>query len=498
MTFFAAPAHARHIHRPSATAGAIVLLALASERPPFVQPGGGNGRRTLILGDALRITQRADGLLAVERRELGHWRPDPESASLTLIDPAQMIDAAVTCAVRECIWSATADGPLESLDRLYVERRLRADLYPGAGNSTTLRSVRSLIFNHLVARRLLRASCLIFGARVRIADLNDVTLAGAGLLDAITRETPNLAPLLGATVRRHARKGAPPAAPGMVGEVRRALRHLPEPHRLARRDWKWLTRQSLLTVRLLAGDGGDGVHGQPDTLAVRLFAAAGEDRVPGAIVGLARTGGPLRRALTALEESCPTGPHKARRDDLSRLVRLAIRETRSRIRRGQSLRFLRDDAGYLIDWWIDESAHGMPLVAPNATWASLIRKQQRWHQLVILKHPEFLQHWPSAVQAHETGGVRVVPLTDSLMLAREGIEMRHCVASYARDCVTGNTRVFALEDRGTGERATAELRRRAWTWFAGQVKGPCNAGASPALHGAADQVAQRYTRAISR
>lgn len=473
----------------------MVLLALASERPPFVQPGGGNGRRALLLGDALRITQRADGLLTVERRELGLWRPDPESESLPLIDPSRLIDAAVTCAVRECIRSATADGPLESRDRLYVERRLRADLYPGAGNATTLRSVRSLILNHLIARRLLRSSGLIFGAKVRIADLNDVTLAGAGLLDAITRETPNLAPLLGATVRRHARKDAPPATPGMVGEIRRALLHLPEQHRLARRDWKWLARQPLRTVRLLAGDGGEGLHGQPDTVAVRLFAAAGEDRVPDAIVSLARTGGPLRRALTALEEPFPTGSHETRRGDLSRLVRLAIRETLARISRGHSLRFLRDDAGYLIDWWIDESTHGLPLVPPNATWASLIRKQQRWHQLVILKHPEFLQHWTSALQAHETGGVRVVPLTDSLLLAREGIEMRHCVASYVRDCVSGNTRVFALEDRGTGERATVELRRRAWTWFAGQVKGPCNAGASPALHGAADRVAQRYTRA---
>ena len=121
----------------------MVLLALASERPPFVQPGGGNGRRALLLGDALRITQRADGLLTVERRELGLWRPDPESESLPLIDPSRLIDAAVTCAVRECIRSATADGPLESRDRLYVERRLRADLYPGVDRSNRLVSNRA-------------------------------------------------------------------------------------------------------------------------------------------------------------------------------------------------------------------------------------------------------------------------------------------------------------------------------------------------------------------
>ena len=127
MSFSAQPAHARRNYRPSAAAGATVLLALANERTPLVQPGRRNGRPALLLADALRVTQRADGMLAVERRELGIWRPDPETESLPLIAPSQLIDAAVTCAVRECIRSATADGPLETQDRLYVERRLRAE-----------------------------------------------------------------------------------------------------------------------------------------------------------------------------------------------------------------------------------------------------------------------------------------------------------------------------------------------------------------------------------
>jgi hypothetical protein len=117
---------------------------------------------------------------------------------------------------------------------------------------------------------------------------------------------------------------------------------------------------------------------------------------------------------------------------------------------------------------------------------------------MILRSPEYMQMWPSALPAYESAGLRVVPLTDSLMLAREGMEMRHCVASYSRDCVRGDTRIFALEDVDTGERATLELRRRSWVWFAGQIKGACNADVSSRLRVAAERLASRYTAAAQR
>jgi hypothetical protein len=238
-------------------------------------------------------------------------------------------------------------------------------------------------------------------------------------------------------------------------------------------------------------DGADGI----DTLLVRLYAATGEARLPRAILDLDHSGGPLDRALTSLSlTAVPAGQF----DDLARLMRLLIREARERTRRRQSLRFLRDDAGYVIDWWLDESTRGRPLIGHNATYTSLIRRQQRWHQLMVLKSPEYLQMWQSALPAYENAALRAVPLTDTLMLAREGMEMRHCVASYAKDCARGDTRIFALEDTETGERATLELRRRAWVWFAGQLKGPCNAEASPRLRAAAERLAARYTAAAQR
>jgi len=177
-----------------------------------------------------------------------------------------------------------------------------------------------------------------------------------------------------------------------------------------------------------------------------------------------------------------------------RLTRLAIDEWQRRAAAGATTRHLRDDMAYLIDWWSAEGAAGA-LIPPNATYASLIRRQQRWHQLVILEFPEFLQQWKSAVPAHESAGVRAVPLTDSLMLAREGTDMRHCVASYARDCAAGHTRIFALENLADGERATLELRRRVSLWFPGQIKGPCNGEVSIAMRIAAERIAARYTRA---
>ena len=75
------------------------------------------------------------------------------------------------------------------------------------------------------------------------------------------------------------------------------------------------------------------------------------------------------------------------------------------------------------------------------------------------------------------------------MLAREGMDMRHCMANCARDCAGGHTRIFALEPSASGQRATLELRCRAATWFAGRLKGPCNADVSVEMRVAAERLA---------
>jgi len=486
--------------RPSAEIGLAVVTALALPRPPFARLIRERGRTSLELGAALRVLRDGRGRLAVQTRATlnAPWRDAPELEALEVLDTTSLAAHAINHSARTHLAHAIElcgldAAALPAEQKVYAERRLRADLFPPAATPATAHHIRALLLGRLLDRQARRPVFLIHGRQASYRDFNEARLAGLPTLARITAETPNLAPLLAPLARSHARKQAAALEAGAIGQLRAALLARPPAERLAPRDWKWLARQPNSVIRRLCANT-NGAY-LLDTLTVRLLAATGETKLPRAILDLDHSGGPLDRALTSLTL---TGVPREQFEDLARLLRLLIRETAERVRRGQSLRFLRDDAGYVIDWWLDESTRGRALIEHNATYASLIRRQQRWHQLMILKSPEHLQMWDSALPAHETAALRAVPLTDSLMLAREGMEMRHCVASYSRDCARGDTRIFALEDVETGERATLELRRRSWVWFAGQLKGPCNAEVSLRMRAAADRLAGRYTATAPR
>lgn len=482
--------------RPSAAAGEAVLLALAAPRTPFVQVIRQAGRATqLELAGRLRVTRAPAGQLVISARDAsGRWRRSTRLEDTALLRPAQLASQAIVQAAQTTLAQGATAGGLTAADRGYAEKRIRTDLYPEACGERTARTIRAVMLRDIAEPRLLRAACLVFGAGVSIRDYNNMVRAGAPVLMRIATELPNLAPVLAGHVRRLARSAEPAASLGLMGQARAELMCAGDAGRLARRDWKWLSHQSNGTVRrLLALAQEGGTPGQAGW-AVRLFAAARIRRPPAVMVALTDAGGTLARALALVREDEDMG----RLEDLARLLRLAMLEWRHRAALGQSLRFMRDDLAYLIDWWIDQARLGGALIPHNASWASIVRRQQRWHQMIILRNPEFLLHWHSAVPAHEAAGYRVVPLTDSLMLAREGMEMRHCVASYARDCAAGHTRIFAFESGACGERATVELRRRAARWYAGQVKGPCNAEVSPGMRMAAERLASRYAHADGR
>ena len=486
------PTHTRG-RRASAAAGEAVLLALAAPRPPLVQVIRKTARPVAMeLAGRLRVQRGTDGCLVISALDRhGRWRRASDMENALLLHPVALTDRAITNAVEAGLAATTNETGLAAADRGYVEKRVRADLYPDAGGARTLRAVRSVLTRDIADRALLRATCLVFGARACVRDYNDMVRAGAQVLTRIADEVPNLAPVLAAWVRRLARKSEPAASLGLLGAARAELMQRSGYGRFAKRDWKWLSHQSNSSVRGLLAPVATDTASATSTLGVRLFAAARVSRPPAVMIRLAMPGGAIARALEVVAE---TGD-EARLDDLARLMRLAIAEWRRRAVGGQSLRFMREDLAYLIDWWTDLARESANLIPHNAGWASLVRHQQCWHQMIILKNPEVLLHWPNAVPAHEAAGYRVVPLTDSLMLAREGMEMRHCVASYARDCAAGHTRLFAFESIACGERATVELRRRGAHWFAGQVKGPCNADVSPGMRQAAERLASRYAHA---
>jgi hypothetical protein len=74
------------------------------------------------------------------------------------------------------------------------------------------------------------------------------------------------------------------------------------------------------------------------------------------------------------------------------------------------------------------------------------------------------------------GGYEIVALRSGEDLYAEGVAMHHCVASYTREVVTGQSRIFSVR-RDAGKRlATFELNPKpAGGWTIRQLKGPCNA-----------------------
>lgn len=86
------------------------------------------------------------------------------------------------------------------------------------------------------------------------------------------------------------------------------------------------------------------------------------------------------------------------------------------------------------------------------------------------------------------------PLTDELQLLDEGVNMRHCVATYDVSCSKGRSRIFSI--RRGGERvATTELSNQAGRWRAVQTRGYRNGRVPEHIRAIATNLASAYQKA---
>ena len=135
---------------------------------------------------------------------------------------------------------------------------------------------------------------------------------------------------------------------------------------------------------------------------------------------------------------------------------------------------------------------------PTATTLSGLRKAAvRWHHLLRQemngagagKRPYL--NWETAIkETGLSGNIKATALTDTLMLAREGERMKHCVVTYDTYCAKGRSRVFHLSSG-----ATVQLTRHSAGWKASQVRREMNARPSEEDEAAAKELAERYTEA---
>lgn len=139
----------------------------------------------------------------------------------------------------------------------------------------------------------------------------------------------------------------------------------------------------------------------------------------------------------------------------------------------------RRDLLEIFDWLrADGFARGLP--DKNATWASMTRQCNEWHQRLreereALEDARRSQKWESYLESAEIDGYTVRALTNAVELTKEGREMHHCVGSYADDCWEGYYRVFSVVSP-TGERSTVGLECHSkFRWVVQQMYGVCNA-----------------------
>lgn len=90
----------------------------------------------------------------------------------------------------------------------------------------------------------------------------------------------------------------------------------------------------------------------------------------------------------------------------------------------------------------------------KTTWASLWRKQERWHRDIFqaqmaaqAKGFEY-QEWNPLVGHIEEGKYSAHELINTKELIDEGTEMRHCVGGYSGSCVRGHSVIFSIRKDG--------------------------------------------------
>ena len=137
-----------------------------------------------------------------------------------------------------------------------------------------------------------------------------------------------------------------------------------------------------------------------------------------------------------------------------RFLGLLARHLKTSVAPGASLQ---DEIEFVSDWFYQA---GIGTLQKNATWKSLCRRSDEWHaNCCIARNNDSARffEWRSLIETMRINNIEVVPLTDTLALVQEGVQMEHCVGGYSGQCFMGQSRIFSLHEQVTGLRATLEL-----------------------------------------
>ena len=107
-----------------------------------------------------------------------------------------------------------------------------------------------------------------------------------------------------------------------------------------------------------------------------------------------------------------------------------------------------------VDYVRYMSARNQPIC--STTWGGLMRASHRWHrEMNQNRYKEMWEHrlhttggyyaaWTSPVPQLQAGEYHLIPILDELGLLEESRAMQHCVYTYAKFCIDGDTRIFSV------------------------------------------------------
>lgn len=135
------------------------------------------------------------------------------------------------------------------------------------------------------------------------------------------------------------------------------------------------------------------------------------------------------------------------------------------------------------DWFT--RALPQPALEQLGSWQAIQRRVRQWHRDEV--HPraleEALANWPYGVPDEwtewvmptEVGGWRAVQIANRQSICAEGIELQHCVASYAGECAKATSVIFSIRRRDNDARyGTAQFRHNGQGWYLVQFRGVQN------------------------
>ena len=106
---------------------------------------------------------------------------------------------------------------------------------------------------------------------------------------------------------------------------------------------------------------------------------------------------------------------------------------------------------------------------------------------------ETTQRWSIGVEPYSDGRIDLIEIGNSVALAEEGKQMRHCVGGYTSQCMNGTSVIWSLRINGNRV-ATAELRRvngDGDEWYVNQLAGYQNGRYTTEIREAAERLAER-------